>query len=111
MRVCLDAARECLHDVWLHARHEAEVEEDEAAVVLEHDVALVRVGVHEAGEDQRGGARLDRHARHAQALLCGQRREVRALHPLCDEDLGGRVLRHGLGRRDEAEEVERRLEG
>jgi len=36
---------------------------------------------------------------------------VRALDPLGDEDLRGRVLRHGLGRRDEAEEVERRLEG
>ena len=110
MRVCLDAARECLHDVWLHARHEAEVEEDEAAVVLEHDVALVRVGVHEAGEDEGGGARLDRHTCHAQALLRGQRREVRALHPLGDEDLGGRVLWHRLGRGDEAQEFERGLE-
>ena len=108
--MCLDAARESLHDVGLDAGHETEVEEDEAAVVLEHDVALVRVGVHEAGEDEGGGARLDRHTCHAQALLRGQGREVRALHPLGDEDLGGRVLGHGLGRGDEAEEIERGLE-
>ena len=108
---CLDATREGFHDVGLDAGHEAEVEEDQAAVVLEHDVALVRVGVHEAGEDERGGARLDGHTRHAQPLLGGQRGEVRALDPLGDEDLRGRVLRHGLGRGDEAEEVERRLEG
>jgi hypothetical protein len=110
MCMCLDAARECLHDVGLDAGHETEVEEDEAAVVLEHDIALVRVGVHEAGEHEGGGARLDRHACHAQALLCGQSREVRALHPFGDKDLCGRVLRHGLGRGDEAEEVERGLE-
>ena len=108
---CLDATREGFHDVGLDAGHEAEVEEDKAAIVLQHDVTLVRVGVHEAGEDERGGARLDGHTRHAQPLLGGQRGEVRALDPLGDEDLRGRVLRHGLGRSDEAEEVERRLEG
>ena len=43
---CLDATREGFHDVGLDAGHEAEVEEDKAAIVLQHDVTLVRVGAH-----------------------------------------------------------------
>ena len=47
----LDARGEGLHDVSLDAGHQPEVEEDEPPVVRQHDVALVRVGVHQAGQD------------------------------------------------------------
>ena len=61
----LDAPREGLHDLRIDLRHEAKVEEDEPPIVAEHNVALVRISVDVTGEDERGSARLDRHARHS----------------------------------------------
>ena len=54
----LDPRRERLHDLLVDAAHQPKVEEDEAAVVGEHHVALVRVGVHEPRHDERRRHRL-----------------------------------------------------
>eukprot|EP00966_Prymnesium_polylepis_P117148 2707003-Prymnesium_polylepis.1 len=78
----LDTLRERLHDLWLHPGHQPEVEEHERAVVLQHEVALVRVGVDEARHDQARRDRLDRHVRHAQPLRLREAVEVAPLHPL-----------------------------
>ena len=76
----LDARRERLHDVIVDAAHQPKVQKDEAAVVGQHDVPLVGVGVDEAGEDQPGGHRLARHVRHPHRLLGVEVLEVAAVH-------------------------------
>ena len=72
----LYAERERLHDLRLDARHEPKVQKDETAVVAEHHIALVRVGVHETSEHEARGHRLARHRRHLEPLLRGEMREV-----------------------------------
>ena len=42
----LDASGERLHDVVIDGGHEAKIEEDDAAVLSKHQVALVGVSVH-----------------------------------------------------------------
>ena len=76
----LDARRERLHDVIVDAAHQPKVQKDEAAVVGQHDVPLVRVGVDEAGEDQPGGHRLARHVGHPHCFLGVEVLEVAAVH-------------------------------
>ena len=100
----LDPARKRLHDRGGDGRHEPEIKEDDAPIISEHQIALVRVGVHEPGEHQAGGARLDRHARHLEPLRLGQLVQMLPLDPLRDKDLFGRVLGHHERHPDEAKE-------
>ena len=65
----LYAARKRLHHLVIDCTHQTEVEEDQPPVVSEHDIALVRVSMHEAGEHEPSGHRLAAHVRHTHRFL------------------------------------------
>eukprot|EP00982_Pelagococcus_subviridis_P010100 30968-Pelagococcus_subviridis.AAC.3 len=112
----LNPLREPLHDVILHRRHEPKVQEHEPAVLLiQQQVALVRIRVHETGVRELRHARLHRHLRHLQALFRGfQLADLTPVDPLRGEHPRAAVrageVRVPPRRANEAEPVVPRVE-